>query len=103
MEYSIIKDFAYKVKGKLCEDVNGKITYIIYGAQDSIAINIEFKDFQFTTLITEIQDKIYQEVSVDSICEEIKKEYREKILNAFFKSEQRKRLDSARRDMGLEI
>ena len=102
MNYVELKDFAYKLKNKLCEDVNGKVTYTIYNNQESIALNIEFKDFHYTTLVTDIQDKIYQNVTIEEISESIKKDYKNEIMNSFFKSEHRKRIDNERKVIGLE-
>ena len=103
LNYSDFNDFAYKVKNKLCEDINGKVTYVIYSSQDGIVFNIEFKDFKFSTLVTEVQDKIYQGLSVDSICEDIENEYKAEVLKSIFKSDHRKKMDSERKLISVDL
>lgn len=92
-------DFAMGIKSKLCEDVNGKITFEAYPPIDTVIFKVNFKNFEYAHAVNNVQDRIYSG-TVDDITEEFKKEYMTSIRKAFFKTDNHKRRDEMSR-MGI--
>ena len=92
-------DFAMGVKTKLCEDINGKITFETYPSVDTVIFKVNFKSFNYAHAINNVQDRIYSG-TVDSIPEEFKHDYLKTIKKAFFKTDNHKKRDEMAR-MGV--
>lgn len=90
MANDIYWDFAHSVRGRLKEEVNGMIKFEIYGSIDTVIFKIYFKKFEFHYAINEVQSVIY-EGRTEEVVDDILHRYRKTILNAFFKSDERKR------------
>ena len=98
MGYEDLKEFALKVKSKLYDELNGRITFEIFENQDAILFEINFKDvFSHKEVISNIQNKIYKGVTSDEICDDILKSYKKQVLKAFFKSRYKKEKDAERK------
>lgn len=102
MGYEDIKEFALKVKSKLYDEVNGRISFEIYEEQDAILFEINFKEaFVHKEVISNIQDKIFKGVTSDEICNDILNSYKKQVLKAFFKSRYKKAKDAERKANNL--
>lgn len=102
MGYEDLKEFALKVKSKLYDEVNGRISFEIYEEQDAILFEINFKEaFVHKEVISNIQDKIFKGVTSDEICNDILNSYKKQVLKAFFKSRYKKAKDAERKANNL--
>ena len=97
MNFNELKEFAFKLRTRLYEELNGRIKFTIYEEQQSITVHVIFKEFNYKVLIDNIPDKIYAGTTINDICDGILKDYRKQILKAFFKSDYKKRIDSERK------
>lgn len=87
-------EFAKNVKTRLLDEINGRIVYEVYPYIDTIIFKINFKDFEFTHAINGIQDRVYtSDNASEDVVEDLLHMYKMVILNAFFKTEERKRRD----------
>lgn len=93
-------DFAQSIRERLRNEVNGLIKFEIYEEIDVIVFKIFFKDFDFNYGINNVQSIIYNGSSED-VTNDILWRYKKAILNGFFKTEDRKRRDEAKR-LGVE-
>ena len=89
---SMYYDFAMGIKTKLCEDINGRVVFEIYQDIDTVIFKINFKDFDYSYAVNNVQDRIYSG-TVDEIPEDFKNNYMKAIKKAFFKTEKHKRRD----------
>ena len=87
-------DFAQSIRGRIREEVNGIVKFEVYEHIDTVIFKIRFKDFDFSYGVDEVQSVIY-DGRTDEIVDGILSSYRKDILNAFFKSESRKKKDKA--------
>lgn len=102
MGYEDLKEFALKVKSKLYDEVNGRISFEIYEEQDAILFEINFKEaFVHKEVISNIQDKIFKGITSDEICNDILNSYKKQVLKAFFKSRYKKAKDAERKANNL--
>ena len=83
-------DFAQNIRGKLRDEINGVVKFEIYEHIDTVIFKIYFKEFDFHYAINEVQSVIY-EGKTEEVVDDILHRYRKTILNAFFKSDERKR------------
>ena len=91
MEKKYYVDCAKSIDKKLRREVNGFVSFELYPEVDTIIFKIVFKDFNFSKAIGNVSD-IYLGAanSIDNTVANIVKSYRCTVLNAFFKSEERK-------------
>lgn len=102
MGYEDLKEFALKIKSKLYDEVNGRISFEIYEEQDAILFEINFKEaFNHKEVISNIQDKIFKGITSDEICNDILNSYKKQVLKAFFKSRYKKAKDAERKANNL--
>lgn len=86
-------NFAQTIREKLKEEVNGVVKFEIYGGIDTIIFKIYFKEFDFKYGLSEVQSIIY-DGRIDEVVDNILSAYRRSILNAFFKTDNRKKRDA---------
>lgn len=102
MGYEDLKEFALKVKSKLYDEVNGRISFEIYEEQDAILFEINFKEaFVHKEVISNIQTKMFKGITSDEICNDILNSYKKQVLKAFFKSRYKKAKDAERKANNL--
>ncbi len=102
MGYEDLKDFALKIKSRLYDEVNGRISFEIYEEQDAILFEINFKEaFVHKEVISNIQTKIMKGISSDHICNDILNSYKKQVLKAFFKTRYKKAKDAERKANNL--
>lgn len=102
MGYEDLKEFALKIKSKLYDEVNGRISFEIYEEQDAILFEINFKEaFTHREVISNIQTKMFKGVTSDQICNDILNSYKKQVLKAFFKSRYKKAKDAERKANNL--
>ena len=80
------------MNNKIRQEVNGLVRYEIYPEMDAIVFKIKFKDFGFNYGVNNIQDLIYNN-GTDKAIDDLLKKYKKAVLNAFFKTEERKERD----------
>ena len=98
MGYEDLKEFALKIKSKLYDEVNGRISFEIYEEQDAILFEINFKEaFVHKEVISNIQTKMFKGITSDEICNDILNSYKKQVLKAFFKSRYKKAKDAERK------
>lgn len=91
-------EFAKNVKGKLLDEINGKVVFEVYPHIDAIVFKIFFKDFDFAYAVNEIQDRLYMsDAASESVVDDILHAYKKAVLGAFFKTDERKRRDEDRK------
>ena len=96
MNFEELREFSMKIRNRLYDELNGVIRFSIYVEHKSISFNISFKDFTYSTLITDVDEKIYDGVTVEEIVDQILKDYKAQIIKCFFKSEYKKKRDRNR-------
>ena len=89
---SIYYDFAMGIKSKLCEEINGRIVFEVYSPIDTVIFKVNFKDFEYSYPVNNVQDRIYSG-TVDEIPNDFKRSYMNSIKKAFFKTDNHKRRD----------
>ena len=94
MEYQDYMDFCYKIKNKLREDVNGLVRFIIFEDQDCATFTLSYKQFESVHIVTNISEKYYIDYEVDHVVETIKEDYKQNILNMYFKSPYKKKREA---------
>ena len=86
-------DFAMSIRNRLKDEINGVVKFEIYGGIDTIIFKIYFKEFDFKYGLSEVQSIVY-DGRIDEVVDNILSAYRRSILNAFFKTESRKKRDA---------
>lgn len=86
-------DFAMSIRNRLKDEINGVVKFEIYGGIDTIIFKIYFKEFDFKYGISEVSSIIYDGKS-DELIEDILHAYKRAVLNAFFKTDNRKKRDA---------
>lgn len=92
MDKMIYVECARAMNSKIRQEVNGLVRYEIYPEMDAIVFKIRFKDFDFNYGINYIQDLMYNN-GTDKAIDDLLKKYKKAVLNAFFKTEERKERD----------
>lgn len=88
-DYKIFKDYGHAIRKKLMDDVNGYVTFELLPELDAIIFRIEFKEFKFKYIVTDVSASIYNDGS-DEVINSIEKCYRKAIMNAFFRTQENK-------------
>lgn len=89
-------DFAQNVRGRIKDEVNGVVKFEIYEPIDTIIFKIYFKEFNFSYGISEVQSVVY-DGRAEEITNDILKTYKKAILNSFFKNDDRKKREEAKK------
>lgn len=89
MDKRIYIECAKSVTHRLYKEINGKIVYEIYPEVDTIVFKVVFKDFDFHYAANNIQEIIYND-GFDDVINVFLSKYKHCILNAFFKSDEKK-------------
>lgn len=92
MPKEIYIECARAMNSKIRQEVNGLVRYEIYPEMDAIIFKIKFKDFDFNYGINNVQDLMYNG-GTDEAIDILLKKYKKAVLNAFFKTEERKERD----------
>ena len=85
-ENDMYYDFGISVMSKLRDRVRGKIVFEVYKEIDAIIFKVFFKDFNFKYVVKDVTNLVLTGGS-DKTVEEIMKKYREVVMKAFFKGE----------------
>lgn len=82
-------DFGKSIRNRLYGDINGRIWFEMYPEIDTIVIKIIFKEFDYHYAIDHVQEHVYNS-DEEEIVNDFKKKYKRDVLNAFFKTDERK-------------
>jgi len=85
-ENEMYYDFGLAIMKKLRDRVRGKIVFEVYKEIDAVIFKIYFKDFNFKYVVKDVTDIVLLGSS-DMVINEILKKYREVVMKAFFKGE----------------
>lgn len=85
-ENNMYYDFGLSIMNKLRDKVRGKIVFEAYKEIDAVIFKVYFKDFNFKYVVKNVTNLVLTGGS-DIVVEEILKKYREVVMKAFFKGE----------------
>lgn len=92
MDKTIYIECARAMNSKIRQEVNGYVRYEIYPEMDAIIFKIKFKDFDFNYGVNNVMDLMVNDGMTEQLDILLKK-YKKAVLNAFFKTEERKERD----------
>ena len=89
-------DFAQSIRSRIMSEVNGVVKFEVFEPIDTVIFKIFFKEFNFSYGISEVQSVVY-DGRAEEIVEDILKTYKKTILNSFFKNDDRKKREEAKK------
>ncbi len=88
MSEDIYREYASALLKKVKDKVNGYVVFELYPYADTVLIRAENKDFKFSYVFKDIQDRMLS--GEDDALDEFITAYKADLMRCFFKSEKKK-------------
>lgn len=92
-DFDIYMNLARGVQSELLKEINAYIKFEIYVEIDTVIFKITFKGFRFHYAMDDVSNKVMNGESYKDLASDILTTYKNAILSAFFKTEERKMRD----------